>query len=69
MPHLLIARSDRFWKVGCITSIAACLAMNNAPEDLRLVMIDSKMFEFAALHMLAAFCTARWKPTLSASWV
>ena len=28
-------------KSVCITSIATCLAMNNSPDDLRLVMIDS----------------------------
>jgi len=45
MPHLLIAGATGSGKSVCITSIAACLAMNNAPEDLRLVMIDSKMVE------------------------
>ena len=45
MPHLLIAGATGSGKSVCITSIAACLAMNNAPEDLRLVMINSKMVE------------------------
>ncbi|GAB4415916.1 MAG: DNA translocase FtsK [Anaerolineales bacterium] len=45
MPHLLIAGATGSGKSVCITSIAACLTMNNAPEDLRLVMIDSKMVE------------------------
>ncbi|MGB7873095.1 MAG: DNA translocase FtsK [Anaerolineales bacterium] len=45
MPHLLIAGATGSGKSVCITSIAACLAMNNAPEDLRLIMIDSKMVE------------------------
>ena len=45
MPHLLIAGATGSGKSVCITSIAACLAMNNDPEDLRLVMIDSKMVE------------------------
>jgi len=45
MPHLLIAGATGSGKSVCITAIAACLAMNNAPEDLRLVMIDSKMVE------------------------
>ena len=45
MPHLLIAGATGSGKSVCITSIAACLAMNNAPEALRLVMIDSKMVE------------------------
>ena len=45
MPHLLIAGATGSGKSVCITSIAACLAMNNTPEDLRLIMIDSKMVE------------------------
>jgi S-DNA-T family DNA segregation ATPase FtsK/SpoIIIE len=45
MPHLLIAGATGSGKSVCITAIAACLSMNNAPEDLRLVMIDSKMVE------------------------
>ena len=45
MPHLLIAGSTGAGKSVCITSIAACLVMNNSPDELRLVMIDSKMVE------------------------
>ena len=45
MPHLLIAGATGAGKSVCITSIAACLVMNNAPEELRLIMIDSKMVE------------------------
>ena len=45
MPHLLIAGATGSGKSVCITSIAACLAMNNIPEELRLIMIDSKMVE------------------------
>jgi DNA segregation ATPase FtsK/SpoIIIE, S-DNA-T family len=52
MPHLLIAGVTGSGKSVCITSIAACLAMNNAPEDLRLVMIDSKMVELLRFNGL-----------------
>ena len=45
MPHLLIAGATGAGKSVCITSIAACLVMNNSPEELRLIMIDSKMVE------------------------
>lgn len=45
MPHLLIAGTTGSGKSVCITAIAACLMMNNTPEDLRLVMIDPKMVE------------------------
>lgn len=53
MPHLLIAGSTGSGKSVCITSIAACLAMNNTPEELRMVMIDSKMVELIRFNGLA----------------
>jgi S-DNA-T family DNA segregation ATPase FtsK/SpoIIIE len=52
MPHLLIAGATGSGKSVCITSIASCLAMNNAPEDLRMVMIDSKMVELIRFNGL-----------------
>lgn len=52
MPHLLIAGSTGSGKSVCITSLAACLAMNNTPEDLRMVMIDSKMVELLRFNGL-----------------
>jgi DNA segregation ATPase FtsK/SpoIIIE, S-DNA-T family len=52
MPHLLIAGATGTGKSVCITSLAACLAMNNTPEDLRLVMIDSKMVELLRFNGL-----------------
>jgi S-DNA-T family DNA segregation ATPase FtsK/SpoIIIE len=53
MPHLLIAGSTGSGKSVCITSMAACLAMNNTPEDLRMVMIDSKMVELLRFNGLS----------------
>ena len=52
MPHLLIAGSTGSGKSVCITSIATCLAMNNSPEDLRMVMVDSKMVELIRFNGL-----------------
>ncbi len=52
MPHLLIAGATGSGKSVCITSIAACLAMNNTPEDLRMVLIDSKMVELIRFNGL-----------------
>jgi S-DNA-T family DNA segregation ATPase FtsK/SpoIIIE len=52
MPHLLIAGQTGSGKSVCITSLAACLAMNNSPEELRLVMIDSKMVELLRFNGL-----------------
>ncbi len=52
MPHLLIAGTTGSGKSVCITAIAVCLAMNNTPEDLRMVMIDSKMVELIRFNGL-----------------
>ena len=52
MPHLLIAGATGSGKSVCITSIAACLAINNTPDELRMVMIDSKMVELIRFNGL-----------------
>lgn len=52
MPHLLIAGATGSGKSVCITAITACLAMNNAPQNLRLVLIDSKMVELIRFNGL-----------------
>jgi len=52
MPHLLIAGATGSGKSIFITSMAVCLAMNNPPEDLRMVMIDSKMVELLRFNGL-----------------
>lgn len=52
MPHLLIAGTTGSGKSVCIASLTLCLAMNNMPEDLRLVMIDPKMVELIRFNGL-----------------
>ena len=52
MPHLLIAGATGSGKSVCITSLATCLAMNNTPEDLRMIMVDSKMVELLRFNGL-----------------
>ncbi|MDH3944251.1 MAG: DNA translocase FtsK, partial [Anaerolineae bacterium] len=52
MPHLLIAGTTGSGKSVCISAITVCLAMNNSPEDLRLVMIDPKMVELVPFNGL-----------------
>jgi S-DNA-T family DNA segregation ATPase FtsK/SpoIIIE len=52
MPHILIAGTTGSGKSVCIAALAVCLAMNNAPEDLRMVMIDSKMVELIRFNGL-----------------
>lgn len=45
MPHLLIAGTTNSGKSVCIQAITISLAMNNHPDDLKLVMIDPKRVE------------------------
>jgi S-DNA-T family DNA segregation ATPase FtsK/SpoIIIE len=45
MPHILIAGTTGSGKSVCIKALATCLIYNNAPDKLRLVMIDPKMVE------------------------
>lgn len=52
MPHMLIAGQTGSGKSVFIAALAACLAMNNEPEDLRLVMIDVKMVELLRFNGL-----------------
>jgi DNA segregation ATPase FtsK/SpoIIIE, S-DNA-T family len=52
MPHLLIAGTTGSGKSVCISALATCLAMNNSPRNLRMVMIDSKMVELIRFNGL-----------------
>jgi len=52
MPHLLIAGTTGSGKSVCIAAFTTCLAMNNAPEELRIVMIDPKMVELVRFNGL-----------------
>ena len=52
MPHLLIAGTTGSGKSVCIKAITVCLICNNAPSDLRLIMIDPKMVELVRFNGL-----------------
>jgi S-DNA-T family DNA segregation ATPase FtsK/SpoIIIE len=52
MPHMLVAGQTGSGKSVFIAALAACLAMNNEPEDMRLVMIDVKMVELLRFNGL-----------------
>lgn len=52
MPHMLIAGTTGSGKSVCIEALTVCLAMNNTPEDMRLVMIDPKMVELVRFNGL-----------------
>ena len=52
MPHLLIAGTTGSGKSVCIAALTICLAMNNTPDDLRIVMVDPKMVELVRFNGL-----------------
>lgn len=52
MPHLLVAGTTGSGKSVCVSAITTCLAINNRPQDLRMVMIDPKMVELLRFNGL-----------------
>ena len=50
MPHLLIAGTTGSGKTVCINSIISCLLMCNAPEDMRLMLVDPKRVELVSFN-------------------
>ena len=55
MPHLLIAGTTGSGKSVCVSAITACLLMNNAPQDLKIAMLDPKMVELVRFNGVPHF--------------
>ena len=57
LPHLLIAGATGAGKSVCINALVACLIARNAPDDLKLLMVDPKRVELSLYngipHLLA----------------
>lgn len=52
LPHLLIAGTTGSGKSVCINAFINCLAFNNTPEQLKLVMVDPKKVELVRFNGL-----------------
>jgi S-DNA-T family DNA segregation ATPase FtsK/SpoIIIE len=50
MPHLLIAGATGSGKSVCINAIICSLLFSNAPEDLKMLMVDPKMVELVGYN-------------------
>ncbi len=73
MPHLLIAGATGSGKSVCINSIIINLLYQNAPSDMRLLLIDPKRVEFTEYngipHLLAPVITEVDKTVNILKWV
>lgn len=72
MPHLLIAGATGSGKTVCLNSILAGLLMSRTPDQLRLMLIDPKIVEFAAYnhlpHLVVPVITDPRKVPLGLRW-
>lgn len=73
MPHLLVAGTTGSGKSVLISAITICLAMNNSPDDLRLIMLDPKMVELVRFnglpHLIGQVETELERITAVLRWV
>ncbi len=72
MPHLLIAGATGAGKSVCINSILAGLLLSKTPDELRLILVDPKIVEFAVYadipHLVVPVITDSKKVQLSLRW-
>lgn len=72
MPHLLIAGATGAGKTVCMNSILAGLLMSRRPDQLRLMLVDPKIVEFAAYqnlpHLVVPVITDAKKVALGLRW-
>lgn len=72
MPHMLIAGSTGSGKSVCINSIIVALLYNNAPSDLRILLVDPKRVELtcynAIPHLLTPVVTEVDKTVSALKW-
>ncbi|MBQ1223151.1 MAG: hypothetical protein IIX84_02595, partial [Oscillospiraceae bacterium] len=50
LPHVLVGGTTNSGKSVCINSLLISLIYKSSPEDLRLILIDPKMVEFASYN-------------------
>jgi S-DNA-T family DNA segregation ATPase FtsK/SpoIIIE len=72
MPHMLIAGATGAGKTVCMNSLLTGLLLSRTPEQLRLILIDPKTFEFQAYenlkHLVVPIITDAKKVTLGLRW-
>ena len=72
MPHLLIAGATGSGKTVCMNSILAGMLMSRTPHQLKLMLVDPKIVEFAAYnhlpHLVVPVITDPKKVPLGLRW-
>jgi S-DNA-T family DNA segregation ATPase FtsK/SpoIIIE len=72
MPHLLVAGATGAGKTVCMNSLLTGLLLSRTPDQLRLILVDPKTFEFQAYenlkHLVVPIITDAKKVTLGLRW-
>jgi S-DNA-T family DNA segregation ATPase FtsK/SpoIIIE len=72
MPHMLIAGATGAGKTVCMNSLLTGLLLSRTPEQLRMILVDPKTFEFQAYenlkHLVVPIITDAKKVTLGLRW-
>jgi S-DNA-T family DNA segregation ATPase FtsK/SpoIIIE len=72
MPHMLIAGATGAGKTVCMNSLLTGLLLSRTPEQMRLILVDPKTFEFQAYenlkHLVVPIITDAKKVTLGLRW-
>jgi DNA segregation ATPase FtsK/SpoIIIE, S-DNA-T family len=72
MPHMLIAGATGAGKTVCMNSLLTGLLLSRTPDQLRLILVDPKTFEFQAYenlkHLVVPIITDAKKVTLGLRW-
>lgn len=72
MPHLLIAGATGSGKTVCMNSILAGLLMTRTPDQMKMILVDPKIVEFAAYkdlpHLACPVITEAKKVAFGLRW-
>jgi S-DNA-T family DNA segregation ATPase FtsK/SpoIIIE len=72
MPHLLVAGATGAGKTVCMNTLLTGLLMAKAPDELRLILVDPKIVEFAMYndlpHLVVPVITDPKKVSLGLRW-
>jgi len=72
MPHMLIAGATGAGKTVCMNSLLTGLMLSRTPDQMRMILVDPKTFEFQAYenlkHLVVPIITDAKKVTLGLRW-